>query len=158
MDNNIEHKNLRTVLDDFGRMVIEELKNNLISLGKNNTGNLINSLTYEIIDTDNKLTVNILGADYLKVVDKGRAPGKQPPVSKLLPWVRSKNIKIGKTPESSAFAIAKSIADKGIKPTNVIDKTIENVKNNKMYMIENAIQKDLYDHVINEIKNELKNI
>ena len=120
----MEHKNLRTSLDEFGRVVIEELKNNLISLGKNNTGNLINSLQCEITDSDDKLSINIYGADYLKVVDKGRSPGKQPPVSKLLPWVRSKNIQIGKTPESAAFVIAKSIGEKGIKPTNVIDKTI----------------------------------
>ncbi len=149
----MEHKNLRTSLDEFGRVVIEELKNNLISLGKNNTGNLINSLQCEITDSDDKLSINIYGADYLKVVDKGRSPGKQPPVSKLLPWVRSKNIQIGKTPESAAFAIAKSIGEKGIKPTNVIDKTIEYIKNNKMYLIENAIQKDLLEYTINELKN-----
>ena len=58
---------------------------------------------------------------YARIMDEGRLPGSMPPVSALFPWVRDKiPTKSAEEAKSIAFAVAKSIAEKGIEPRHYI--------------------------------------
>lgn len=136
-------------LNEIGREVVKELTNQLLSADKKATSNLINSLDYEVVDTIDGFFINLLASPYLKYVDEGRKPGKMPPPSKLYNWIDAKSIRFknkkGKliSKESTAFLIARSIGKKGIKPTNVIQKTINNIYSNKLKILEQAAIEDI---------------
>lgn len=142
--------NLKGALEDLGADFIKELTNQLLSADKNATGDLIRSLDYDVVETIDGFFLNILSSDYLKYVDEGRKPGKMPPPSKFIKWINAKGIKFknkkGKiiSKESTAFVIARSIGKKGIKPTNIIRKTIDSVYSSKIELLERAAIEDIY--------------
>jgi hypothetical protein len=68
-----------------------------------------------------------LSEDYLKYVDQGRRAGaKYPPIGPLLRWARVKGL-----PEGVAYGAQKNIHKFGIKPTNVVKKTINIIQTSK---------------------------
>jgi hypothetical protein len=145
-----ENKNLDKAFDGLGKDLVKTLVKNLLSANKKATGNLIRSIDYKVVEKANGFIVELLAADYLTNVDEGRRAGsKQPPLSALDKWVVARKI----APRDSKgkflprqqvkFLIARSIAKNGIKPTNVINKTINEVYNNKQKLIEKAAIEDL---------------
>lgn len=102
----------------------------IISKGLNNSGDAIASLEVE----DNKL----FGNDYIFYLDKGRGPGKFPPVQNIRDWVRSKlGISDEKEINSVAFLVGRKISEtgteifkdnsKGIELDKMIDETLEEI-------------------------------
>lgn len=140
-----EFNNLKVALDQLGKDYIVELTNQLIAADKKASGNLIRSLNYEVIELMNNLLIKVSAASYLGVVDKGRRPGKQPPTGPIKKWIDIRGIKPGKkqTKEQLAFVIARSIGRKGIKPTNVIKKSINNILKMKKELLGKAAAKDI---------------
>lgn len=145
-----ENKNLDKAFDNLGKDLVKTLVKNLLSANKKATGNLIRSIDYKVVEKANGFIVELLAADYLTNVDEGRRAGsKQPPLSALDKWVVARKI----APRDSKgkflprqqvkFLIARSIGKNGIKPTNVINKTINEVYNNKQKLIEKAAIEDL---------------
>lgn len=143
------NENLKKALDELGGELVKELTTQLLKADKKATGNLINSLDYQVVETIDGFFVNLLASDYLKYVDEGRKPGKMPPPLRFLKWIQVRNIKFkdkkGKIikPESTAFLIARSIGKKGIKPTDVIRKSIDSIYSNKLKLIEQAAIEDI---------------
>lgn len=141
--------NLKKALEELGVDFIKELTNQLIAADKKATGELINSLDYRVVEVLDNFLLTITSAPYLKWVDEGRRPGKMPPPSKFLKWIDARNIKFkdkkGKfiSKQSTAFLIARSIGKKGIKPSNVIRKTIDSIYSNKMQLLEQAASRDI---------------
>ena len=84
--------------------------------------------------------------DYLKYVDKGRKPGSYVPIRALKKWTRFRNI-----PENAAYAINQKIFRFGIKPTNVIKKTQDRMKN-EIDIIEEAYAEYITAIIITRIK------
>lgn len=146
----LQFRNLKNQLEALGREYVAELTSQLIHADKVATGNLINSLDYEVLETVNGLLLKIIADDYLKYVDQGRRPGKRPPQKAILKWVQNKGIKIKKqTPSQTAFVLARSIGKKGIKPTNVLKKTQQAIFNNKDILIKKGIQLDINEYIKN---------
>lgn len=144
---------LKDALEELGREYIKELALQLLKLDKKSSGELIRSLDSRVVETVNGLMLEIIAADYLKYVDKGRKPGgKMPPLYVLMKWVRQKPIplKKGQTKQGVAFVIGKSISRKGIKPTNVINKTTQNILYNKKKLLEKG--------AVDEIEAQLNKI
>ena len=130
-------------IDLVGKALIDEIKMRLIQEGKVSSGRLLNSLSYNTIQSIEGWTIEILAEKYLEFVDKGRKPGKMPPIDDIQKWVIQKPVKfIGKTDSQTAFIIAKSIGKKGIVPTNIIQKSIDKVISNieKIIKIEKLYQ------------------
>ena len=124
-------------IDILGKALIDDIKMRLIQEGKVSSGRLLNSLSYNTIQTIEGWTIEILAEKYLEFVDKGRKPGKMPPIGDIQKWVIQKPVKfVGKTDSQTAFIIAKSIGRRGIVPTNIIQKSIDKVLSN----IENIIK------------------
>lgn len=53
-------------------------------------------------------TGQLIGAEYIQFVFKGRGPGKLPPLSKIIDWCNARGI-----PRAAAWVIAKNIAESG---------------------------------------------
>lgn len=79
-------------------------------------------------------------APHALFVERGRAPGKPPPVAPLMEWAGRK---LGR-PELG-YAIAKSIGKKGIKPRPVMED--ETVQAQMQEMMSNAIREKCADFV-----------
>jgi hypothetical protein len=141
--------NLKIALDELGVDFINELTNQLLAADKKATGQLISSLNYKVVDVLDNLLLTISAEPYLKFIDEGRKPGKMPPSQVFFKWIDARGIvfknnkgKIIKK-ESTAFLIARSIGKKGIKPTNVIRKTIDKIYSTKTQLLEKAAAKDI---------------
>lgn len=141
--------NLKSALEQVGIDLVKELTKQLINADKKASGNLIKSLDYKVVETIDGFLLNLLAADYLTFVDQGRKPGKMPPPSKLDKWIVVRGIaprdKKGRfiSRKSIQFLIARSIGKKGIKPTNVIRKSIDSIYSNKIKLLEKAAVEDI---------------
>jgi hypothetical protein len=151
------NENLKSALEQVGIDLVKELTKQLLNADKKASGNLIKSLDYKVVETVDGFILNLLAADYLNTVDQGRKPGKMPPPSKLDKWIVIRGIaprdKKGKfiSRKSIQFLIARSIGKNGIKPTNVIRKSIDSIYSNKIKLLEQAAVKDIVE-LIEKIK------
>jgi hypothetical protein len=156
-------ENLKKELEIFGDEYIKELTIQLIQLDKVATGSLLRSLDYEIIEkVEGQFEVIIKALDYLKFVDEGRRPGKQPPLKPILSWVKTRNIRFKNKNgqgflknEQTAFIIRRSIGQKGIKKTDVLKKTLGNVLNLKNKILKSGMI-DIEKLVSSVIQQEIK--
>ena len=116
---------LQKALDVFGDSYIDEIDKILRGKDKVATGKLLKSLDTRVIKTGfgTSYTLKLVAEEYLKYVDEGRRAGaKAPPIQPIKDWARAKGLD-----EGLAFPIAKSIGEKGIKPTNVIEEAFNYV-------------------------------
>lgn len=141
----------KTSLKKFGDAYIKELALQLLKAKKKDTGALIASLKYGLLETLNEITLTIIALPYLKNVDEGTPPGRPPiPARVLGNWARRKGLSLTykgykyKTYDEVGFVISKKIVEKGIKPTNVLEKTRKSVFNNKA-LIDKLSQGGLLD-------------
>jgi hypothetical protein len=107
--------------------IFAQTQQNLIDDGKIDTGSLLQTGNMDISGFLHKRI--IYPASHAEVVNYGRTPGMtMPPVDALTNWVRRKlQISDEKEIRSTAFAIAKSIEQRGIQPTFFIENAIETV-------------------------------
>lgn len=135
------------MLNEIGRTYAERLKLNLKKDRSYASGSLEKSISYRI--DGSKLIIE--SAEHLWWVSKGRKKGKMPPVSNIKKWVSTKNIQIkGRTQEQTAWIISKSIAKKGTKGTNVIERTKSEVLTNNPQI--NEIVKQMGNDFIKTLK------
>lgn len=148
-------ENLEKVLNDFGKFLVEEYKDNLILEDKNASDALYNSVKY-IVDTKIKgrIEVNLSLLDYWKYIENGRKAGKWPPISAIQKWISIKPViprpmDNGKLPteQQLAFLISRKIGLEGIEPQPLLKKSVDNVINSMMEFIAEAITEDLENEV-----------
>ena len=150
---------LKEALKIFGEEYISEISKILRANDKIASGDLIKSLNTRIYKTalGTSYTLKIISEDYLKYVDEGRRAGaKPPPIKPIKEWTRHKGI-----PEGLAYPIAKSIGEKGIKPTNVIEKGFDKVlKNVSFRRLEEGVEDWVDDLIADKLigLNKNKNI
>jgi hypothetical protein len=177
----------REALERFGRLFIATLKDKIESneypyghptRGRGNkvaSGNLLNSLTYEVVDFQGQAALKITYADYFKYVNLGRKPRvKRVPLDVLLEWISIKGIR-GKTKSgrqmsnrSLAWAVQTNIFKYGIRPANIYDKTLDNIEDlfdnpppdiaEELEYLYDAIEGDINNLINNMIEDELKSI
>ena len=113
----------------LGEKVTDVMIDTLISKGKLATGELVAGIqhteTFDKQSNDYITTIKIPG--YGRYVNEGRRPGaKMPPMQPILEWIRVRRIRTPQyTQPQLAWAIAKSISRKGIRPTPFIEPSIE---------------------------------
>lgn len=136
------------IIQKYGQIIIDRMKDVLQRVGKEATGRLIASIRFEDVKVfGQSYSYNLLMEDYYKYIVDGRQPnGKLPPEEPILEWIRDKGIKPqrlsllnkikskGKNKgkaytaleiyKSTAFGIRKGIAKKGIKPLPFIDMAV----------------------------------
>lgn len=99
----------------------------LFDNNSNYTGQTRDELYFEIVETLDGVALEAGSrSGHSLWVHEGRGPGRMPPVSKIKDWVR---VKLGVGDEraatSIAWAIAKSIAEKGTKPQPFLRESLE---------------------------------
>lgn len=154
-------ENLTSVLNDFGKFLVEEYKDKLILEDVNASDNLYNSVTYMVESNDKTFEVKLSLADYWVFVEKGRrAGGKFPPVSAIERWIEVKPVlpkpmSNGKLPTNKqlAYLIGRKIAIEGISPKPLLQRSVDDVWNNMREFISEALAKDLQKEINIELAN-----
>jgi hypothetical protein len=137
-------KNVQQELNRFAKYVIQQSRTNLTKGKKNSSKALYNSLDYDLNVSPNSFSMSFLMEDYGVFQDKGVSgikkkyntpysyTNKMPPPSKMDKWIVRKGLKgvrgkDGKfiSRKSLQFMIARSIYNKGIKPSLFFTKPFE---------------------------------
>lgn len=141
---------LENAIDEFGKYLVKESRSNLTKQKHNDLGDLYRSLQYNYKVSKNSFEFNFLMEDYGKFQDQGvrgktssfRAPnspfrfgtgtGKKGGLTEaMIKWVTRKRFQFrndkGKflSYEQTAIMIARSIYNKGIKPTKFYSRPFE---------------------------------
>lgn len=154
---NIDTTNIRKQLEILGVDSIGFITKILAENDKQVTGNLIRSLDFKIIKSIDGFLLQILAAPYFQNVDKGRRPGKMPPVRPIQKWVERRGIVIKNySSKQTAFVIARSIGKKGIRPLNIMNQLTNNIINNSEKIIKAGAVKDIQNLIDKMIVSDNK--
>ena len=151
--NQFEH--LKAVLERYAIDVKDKYQQNLASDNATASGVLINSVKYILDFRENMFEVSLSLADYWKYVEYGRkAGGKFPPPSAIRKWIEVKPIlprpmKNGNLPTLNqlTYLISRSIAEKGIRPRGILEKSLEEINREYEEKISEALTQDLSDEM-----------
>ena len=153
----METKYTKKVLDNYRKILVEELKRQL----KKPNSNLEKSIVGRKLTDKDGFSISM--NDYGLNVNQGRSAGRFSNGRSELPrsfmdWVERqprKKARDGKfyTIKESAFLIWRSISQTGIKPTRFIDIVIEKVEPKLTIDIANAYLKDLNVELDKKLKN-----
>jgi hypothetical protein len=150
----------KQAMDEFGKLWVRTLKEQLATTKpypKRASGQLINSVNYRVTEKGNDWTLTLLSEDYLKFVDKGVSgtqrkyntpysyKAKKPPISVIQQWTRLKGI-----PDQAAFPIQNKIFRFGLKPTNVINKSIREIEYRSKWI--NKFEDSIGTEILNWVK------
>jgi len=132
------------------QIVVEELlifnqsiKNEMSSKNLDVTGRASQSL--RVISTDKKAAS--VGIDYIEYLNRGRGPGKFPPIDKIKEWVDRRNLEV------APYVIARKIANEG---TEIFkDRTKGLMLEEKIALTVKRIKKRLPEELKAEILNKL---
>lgn len=145
-----EFENLIKVLNEYGNDVAELYKRNLLEDNAKASGDLINSVKYIYEQRGNSYAVSLSLNDYWKYVEHGRKPGKWPPPSAIRKWIEIKPVlprpmKNGKLPTLNqlTYLISRKIGEEGIRPRNILEKTLEDINREYEDKISEALTLDL---------------
>lgn len=112
------------LIDDFLSKVREELLAYMDAENRNASGKSRRSLRLENLSNS---TGQLVGAEWIEYVFKGRGPGRMPPINKIADWCQEKGL-----PRGMAYAIALNIAENGTKlwqqKRNIFDEIITEEK------------------------------
>ena len=152
----------KQALDEFGKVWVQTLKQQLSStkpFAKQATGSLINSVNYRLTQNGDDWSITLLSEDYLKFVDKGVSgtirkyntpysyKQKKPPLRVILSWMSIKGI-----PKEAAYPIQNKIFRFGLKPTNVINKTIRQIEYRSKWI--KKFEEDLANSILDNVKEQ----
>ena len=152
------------IFSEFGEAIVADLRQSIDASGIRASGNLQNSLRYEV--SDNSFT--LFGASYAFTAEFGRGPSQTSGGdlrAEIRKWIDLKGIiPDGITKDSLAFVITRSIHNKGTrlfdgsrpdfygrtKPSEVLNGVINDGRINKL-------QEDLTTSIVKAIRNTLNN-
>jgi len=133
---------LLPILIGYGNSTVEQIKQNLSSTGTNATGKTSRSLRFIVTREADKDTLKIIGRPFFAVVETGRkaTPQYTEPsrefVASIREWAEAKGV------PGAAYAIAKSIHQKGTK-------LFQSGGRNDVYS--NVVNEDLIDRISKDI-------
>ena len=148
-------------LNNFAEELIEQYKSNLESNGHDASGNLANSVTFEVHVNDYDFGIELNLSDYWIYVEEGRGPGKFPPPDAILNWINVKNIMPheinGKLPseQSLAFLIGRKIAEEGTRGTHDMEDAKRDVISKYETILSEALAEDYNEEAMEMISESL---
>jgi len=144
---------IKALMNRTGELITDKMIDTLISNGSLATGQLARGIAYQVVENEEGTNLQITVPGYGQFVDQGRRPGKMPPVQPIIDWVRVKRIRTPQyTTEQMGWAIAKSIAKKGIRPKPFIENSIQFVLQNFTQELTQAGAEDINNQVIAEFQ------
>ena len=166
MANEQSAPNFFAVVNDMAKRFVELMQSDYRmkrKVGRYNTnavasGTLEKSLAYRLQIKGKSINISVyakgVASQYFLARENGRKPGKQPPVSAILDWMRIKPIKLrdkesGKFQKPTealkkqvAFLIARKIGRDGIKGWHAFDYAMENIWDEYEAKVAEAYGKD----------------
>ena len=145
----MEFTNVIKFLNDFGNELADKYQRNLVNDDAIDTSKLLNSIRYIFKKNSTSFEISMEMAEYWKYVESGRKSGKFPPISAIREWVKVKPVMPrpynGKLPTENqlAFLIARSIANKGIRPKPIFKDSIDDLMQYLEDGLEDAFTKDV---------------
>lgn len=142
---------LAMVFEKWGKLFVQKTQANLAARVKDaETGNLYQSIAFDVDIEGDSYTFKIIMADYWEYVDQGRKPGKKPPIKPIVEWIQNKptlKAKLGLTNKklksqgtarlgditarkpilAAAFGISVNIGKKGTKATKFFSDVVNDV-------------------------------
>ena len=154
-------ENLTSVLNDFGKFLVEEYKDKLILEDVNASDNLYNSVTYMVEKNNTTYEVKLNLMYYWKYVENGRRAGaKMPPISAIEKWIEVKPVlprpmSNGKLPTNKqlAYLIARKISIDGIAPRPLLQQSVDEVWRSMQEFIAEALAKDMQKEINIELSS-----
>ena len=111
---------LEEALLRVGNELKKAMTEQLAATGSRVTGDLANSITYEVRQQDYEFQLVRTMLKYGDYVDQGigRGPGRMPPVKEIMEWIQLKRIPVpsSMTLEAFAFVVARKIGREGTNP------------------------------------------
>ena len=148
----LEFSNVKSVLNDFGKFLVEEYQDALILNDAIASNTLYKSVTYIVENGNNSFEVKLSLEDYWKYIENGRKPGKFPPISAIKRWIEIKPVlprpmANGQLPTTAqlAYLIYRKIGLEGIKPRPILQKSIDDVFEVMREFLEEALAKDIQE-------------
>ena len=138
-------RNTKEELNRFAKYVIQQARTNLSKQGKKVSSDLYGSLGYDLNVDANSFSLEFYMLPYGAYVDQGVSgtkkkyntifsySNKQPPTKALANWAKARNIRLRDEKgrykkgnyKSIGFVLARSIKEKGIKPSLFFTKPFE---------------------------------
>lgn len=142
--------NFDKILNDFK----EAYRQHIESSGHNASGNLANSMTWEVEEGVNRYIITLTLPEYARYVEEGTKP-HFPPIDAIKKWIKIKPImprpmSNGKLPTENqlAYLISRKISLEGTKPTHLLKDTMNDFQLiSKLY---NKISEELQKTIIKE--------
>jgi hypothetical protein len=178
LDTNIKFSNIEEVLVVFANRIALQAEKNLRSnkLGRdvNASGTLSESIRVTPVTfMGGDYSIEIAMADYWQWVENGRGPGRRPPISSIIKWIKDKQLRLddkGTTAkgykrsgtlissskkkvimggkkvsilEATAYKIAAKIAKYGTKATNFLSDAVDDYKEDLVKEMAKALKRDV---------------
>ena len=115
MNEVIKSEDIIKLIEKWAVETSEDMGQILKNHGKKNS-DIIRKLKLKVSSDSYGISVESNLPDYAIYVDKGRGPGKQPPLRNIIEWCKSKGIN-----KKYAFPIARNIGQRGLPPTNFME-------------------------------------
>lgn len=146
------------ILQQIAQYLSDTLQMELLNQGHTASEALFNSIQSVIEHTLTGITISAQALYYAKFVNAGRKPGtKGVPINVLVEWIRRRRLNMeGKRERSVAFAMQRSIRDKGIKPSRFIDKSIDKFYKSKR--LENKIERFMEEYAEEQLQTIFKQL
>jgi len=118
-DLNILKASLSTMLNQFGKDSVEQLRAEHLAAGQKASGRTLSEFAYDLTESETSLKLEIKGADHIEFLDRGRGPGGIPAniTDIIKQWARDKGIASQFDKEyklnSFAYLVARKIAAEG---------------------------------------------
>lgn len=151
----LKWENTRRVLEEFGKRLVDRYREELKARNKSATGKLAKTAKYVVKSGHTYIYVALNLEDYWKYVEYGREKGKKfPPLDAIAKWIDAKPViprpdKNGRLPTTRqlSFLIARKIAMKGIKKTNIFEESVDAVYEQMDEALAAAITADVGEYV-----------
>ena len=145
----INLENVFSTLEEYAREVRNKYQDNLITNNRIASGNLLNSVEYQVVYNGVEYEVQLRLQDYWKYIEYGTRP-HFPPMDKILEWVMVKpvlprpdaNGRIP-TPKQLAYLIARKISRKGTEGSHDLEDAIAEINERYRDKLVYSLQKDM---------------
>lgn len=144
------YENVKAVLNKFGKLLVEEYRNNLTEKNVNASYALYNSISYVVESNVTNFEVTLNLEEHWRKVEEGTKAGEYPSISAIEKWIEIKPVlprpmSNGKLPTTKQLAewIARKIYLEGIKPRPLLQQSIDDVFKTMQEELEEALMKDV---------------
>jgi len=152
----MELNQLKDQLTEVGGFIVEIFKAEIKANNKVATGNLLDSIEYEVKFTPALIEVNVFGANYFKYIVTGRKAGRPSGgdgsfLRNLIQWVKAKGLETdNKRVVSAAYAIREAIFKRGIPPVDLLKFAEQEIEKKVTADLLEAINKD-FERILDDI-------